>query len=145
MVINRDYVKVRLQKIECKYRGYYGTDIAEIAEELNVTPSGLKKQISKWANADSSFAGFTYLGKHRPSITLDEFIEIKDRIQSNPLELKKHLLSDIRDKRELRGEDTLSTATFYRRANQVELSLFTNNESYRWFSERKITNLSWIS
>lgn len=43
MVINRDYVKVRLQKIECKYRGYYGTDIAEIAEELNVTPSGLKK------------------------------------------------------------------------------------------------------
>jgi hypothetical protein len=34
------------------------------------------------------------------------FIEIKDRIQSNPLELKKHLLSDIRDKRELRNEDT---------------------------------------
>ena len=42
MVINRDYVKVRLQKIECKYRGYYGTDIAdiaEIAEELSVTSS----------------------------------------------------------------------------------------------------------
>jgi hypothetical protein len=145
MVINRDYVKVRLQKIECKYRGYYGTDIAEIAEELNVTPSGLKKQISKWAKVDSSFTGFTYLGKHRPSITLDEFIEIKDRIQSNPLELKIHLLSDIRDKRELRGEDTLSTATFYRRANQVELSLFTNNECYRWFSERKIKIPSFYS
>jgi hypothetical protein len=86
MVINRDYVKVRLQKIECKYRGYYGTDIAEIAKELNVTSFGLKKQISKWAKVDSSFAGFTCLGKHRPSITLDEFIEIKDRIQSNPLE-----------------------------------------------------------
>jgi hypothetical protein len=39
MVINRDYVKVRLQKIECEYRGYYGTDIAEIAEELSVTSS----------------------------------------------------------------------------------------------------------
>jgi len=138
MVINRDYVKVRLQKIECNYRGYYGTDIVEIAKELNVTPFGLKKQISKWAKADPSFAGFTYIGKHRPSITLDEFIEIKDRIQSNPLELKKHLLSDMSAKRELRGEDTLSTATFYRRANQVELSVFTNNECYRWFSERKI-------
>ncbi len=55
------------------------------AEELNVTPSELKKQISKWAKVDSSFAGFTYLGKHRPTITLDEFIEIQDRIESNPL------------------------------------------------------------
>ena len=134
MVINRDYVKVRLQKIECKYRGYYGTDIAEIAKELNVTSFRLKKQISTWAKVDSSFAGFTCLGKHRPSITLEEFIEIKDRIQSNPLELKKHLLSDIRDKRELRNEDTLSTATFYRRANQVELSLFTNKF---WSDEEK--------
>jgi len=70
MVVNRDYVKVRLQKIECEYRGYYGTDIAEIAKELNVTSFGLKKQISKWAKVDSSFAGFTCLGKHRPSITL---------------------------------------------------------------------------
>lgn len=77
MVINRDYVKVRLQKIECNYMGYYGTDIAEIAKELNFTPFGLKKQISKWAKADPSFEGFTYIGKHRPSITLDEFIEIK--------------------------------------------------------------------
>jgi hypothetical protein len=138
MAINRDYVKERLQKVEYKYGGYYGTDIAEIAEKLNVTPFGLKKQISKWAKGDPTFAGFTYLGKRRPSITLDEFIEIKDRIQSNPLEVKKHILSDIRDKRELRGEDTLSTATFYRRTSQAELSLFSNNEHYRWFSERKI-------
>jgi hypothetical protein len=57
--------------VECKYGGYYGIDIAEIAEELNVTPFGLKKQISKWAKDDHAFAGFTYLGKHKPSITLD--------------------------------------------------------------------------
>ena len=118
MVINRDYVKVRLQKIECEYRGYYGTDIAEIAKELNVTSSGLKKQISKWAKVDSSFAGFTYLGKHRPSITLEEFIEIKDRIQSNPLERKKHLLSDIRNKRDSvstnRGRRTVKNGTLTR-------------------------------
>jgi hypothetical protein len=91
------------------------------------------------------FCGVYISWKAQASITLDEFIEIKDRIQSNPLELKKHLLSDIRDKRELRGEDTLSTATFYRRANQVELSLFTNNECYRWFSERKIKIPSFYS
>jgi len=77
-----------------------GTDIAEIAEELNVTPSGLKKQISKWAKADSSFAGFTYLGKHRPSITLDEIIEIKDRIQSNPLKIKIPSFYSVKDERE---------------------------------------------
>ncbi len=145
MVINRDYVKVRLQKVECKYGGYYGTDIAEIAEELKVTPFGLKKQISKWAKDDLAFAGFTYLGKHRPSITLDEFIEIKDRIQSNPLELKKHILSDVRDKRERRGEDVLSTATFYRGTKQAELSLFSNNKCYQWFSEKKIEIPSFYS
>ena len=73
MVINRDYVKERLQLVECKYGGYYGTDLSEIAEELHVTPFGLKKQLSKWAKDDPAFAGFTYLGMHRPSITLDEF------------------------------------------------------------------------
>nr|QNO58276.1 hypothetical protein BFNMBJLP_00010 [Methanosarcinales archaeon ANME-1 ERB7] len=99
-------------------------------------------RITKWIKEEPDFFNLIYLGKSPPSITLDEFIEIKDRIQSNPLELKKHILSDIKDKRELRNEDTLSTATFYRRANQVELSLFSNNECYRWFSERKITNLS---
>jgi hypothetical protein len=31
--------------VECKYGDYYGTDIAEIAEELNVTPFGLKKAL----------------------------------------------------------------------------------------------------
>jgi hypothetical protein len=138
MTIDRDYVRGRLQKIGYKYGGYYGTDIVEIAEELDVTPFGLKKQISKWTKEDPTFANLTYIGKHRPSVTLDEFREIRDRRRSNPLEVKKHILSNIRDKRELRGEDTLSTATFYRRTKQVELSLFRNNECYRWFSERKI-------
>lgn len=99
MVINRDYVEDRLQKVECKYGGSYGTDIAETSEELKVTPFGLKKQISKWAKDDLAFAGFTYRGKHRPSITLDEFIEIKDRTQSNPLELKFYSVKAERESR----------------------------------------------
>jgi hypothetical protein len=31
--------------VECKYGGYYGTDIAEIAEELNVTPFAIVSQL----------------------------------------------------------------------------------------------------
>jgi hypothetical protein len=49
---------------------------------------------AKWIKEEPDFLNLIYLGKSPPSITLDEFIEIKDRIQSNPLELKKHLLSD---------------------------------------------------
>jgi len=145
MKLDREFVLIYLNGKQIGQGGYYGTDLSDLAKVMNVTYRAVRMRITKWIKEEPDFFNLIYLGKSPPSITLDEFIEIKDRIQSNPLELKKHLLSDIRDKRELRNEDTLSTATFYRRANQVELSLFTNNESYRWFSERKIKIPSFYS
>jgi hypothetical protein len=138
MKVDRVFVLSYLKEKQIEQGGYYGSDLSDLAKLMKVTYRAVRMRLTKWIKEDPDFFNLIYLGKSLPSITLDEFIEIKDRIQSNPLELKKHLLFDIRDKRELRGEDTLSTATFYRRANQVELSLFINNESYRWFSERKI-------
>ena len=137
MKLDREFVLTYLKGKQIWQGGYYGTDLSDLAKVMNVTYRAVRMRITKWIKEEPDFFNLIYLGKSPPSITLDEFIEIKDRIQSNPLELKKHLLSDIRDKRELRNEDTLSTATFSRRANQVELSLFTNSESYRWFSENR--------
>jgi len=138
MKIDREFVLSYLKGKQIEQGGYYGTDLSDLAKVMKATYRAMQMRITKWTKEDPDFSNLVYIGKSPPSITLDEFIEIKDRIQSNPLEVKKRILSDIRDKRELRGEDTLSTATFYRRAKQVELSLFTNNEYYRWFPERKI-------
>jgi ribosomal 30S subunit maturation factor RimM len=54
----------------------------------------------------------TYLGRYRPSI--DEFLEIEERIHSNPLEVKSHILSDLQDTRKIKGEEAIPTSTFYR-------------------------------
>jgi hypothetical protein len=145
MKVDRVFVLSYLKEKQIAQGGYYGSDLSNLAKVMKVTYRAVRMRLTKGIKEDPDFFNLIYLGKPPPSITLDEFIEIKDRIQSNPLELKKHMLSDIRDKRELRGEDTSSRATFYRRANQVELSLFTNNECYRWFSERKIKIPSFYS
>lgn len=81
---------------------------------LSVTYMAVLKSVSKWVKEDPAFANFIYLGRYPPSITPDEFLEIEERLHSNPLEVKSYILSDLQDSRKIRGEKPISTSTFYR-------------------------------
>jgi hypothetical protein len=77
--------------------------------------------VSKWVKEDQAFANLTYLGWYRPTITINEFFEIEKRINSNLLEVKSHILFDLQDTPEFRGEKAISPSTFYRQAKQTVL------------------------
>ena len=139
MKIQKDCVFLYLKNIQKKGYGYYGTDISNLAGELDVTWHGLQKRISFWKKKDPLFKNFVYLGRNRPLITLNEFTEIKSRICGNPLEIKQHILSDLQAKRMVGGKESIAKTTFYRAAEQVNLFQFSSDFTYSWFVSNKIT------
>ncbi len=76
MKVNRDVILACLREFEEKNGGYYGTDVKNLAEKLGVTWYSLKKMLTKWLQEDDAFKGLHYLGQHKPTITLAEFITI---------------------------------------------------------------------
>jgi hypothetical protein len=133
MTIERDYVLAYLRKLEEQYGGYFGTDILNLAEELGVTWHGLRKKLNEWFKIDPDFSSFHYLGRHRPSITLNEFIEIESRVVANPLEVKSHIYSDINKERADSNEKSLTKPTFYRAVERIHI-----NKRYPWFACKSI-------
>ena len=69
--------------------GYTGNDLTILAEQLNVTPRGLRKRLSTWIKNDNEFSQFIYPGKEKTSITLFEFFKIEQELTSNPIQVKK--------------------------------------------------------
>ena len=139
MKIRRDRVLSYLNELQERYGGYYGTDIANLADELGVTWYGLKRRLSLWKKNDHAFKSFVYLGRNRPSITLNEFMDIKYRVSSNPLGIKQHILSDLQTERKASGKEPIPKTTFYRVAEQVSISQFCSDFMYQWFASNKIT------
>ncbi len=92
----------------------------------------------EWLKYDPAFAAFHHLGKHRPTITLNEFSEMKERIYANPLEVKSHIFSDLSEKRDEIGKEPIAKATFYRRIEQAKLSQFCSDTPYQWFERERI-------
>jgi hypothetical protein len=138
MAIDVNYVLERLSTRQIESGGYYGTDITELSKELGVTPQGLRKQISKWKRTVKEFRNLEYLGQRPPSVTLDEFIEIEARMRSNPIEVKSHVLEDIRADRLSKGLQNLPSSTFYRARKQTNLYQFLSEAKYSWFKVRGI-------
>ena len=121
MKVNRIVVLAYLRELEDKNGGYYGTDVINLAEELEVTWYSLKKMLTKWLREDDAFKGLHYLGQHKSAITLGEFITAEGRIASNPLEVKGHILLDINKEREGSGKERLAKSTFYRATKQPHI------------------------
>lgn len=134
MKANRDIVLTYLRELEEKNSGYYGTDLKILAKEFGMTPHGLKKMLMKWLKEDLAFLGLHYLGKHEPSITPNESMDIESRITSNPLEMKSHIFSDINKEREASRKELMPKTTFYRATKQRFVT------QYPWF-ERKFIEL----
>jgi hypothetical protein len=132
MKVNRIIVLAYLRELEDKNGGYYGTDVINLAKELGVTWYSLKKMLTKWLREDDAFKVLHYLGQHKPTITLGEFITAEGRITSNPLEVKGHILSDINKEREETGKDPLAKSTFYRATKQPLIP------QYPWFALKLI-------
>ncbi|MBC8521627.1 MAG: hypothetical protein H8D26_06525 [Methanomicrobia archaeon] len=124
MTIDINYVLERLSNQQIESGRYYGIDITKLSKEPGVTPRGLRKQISKWKRSIKEFRDLRYLGKRPPSVTLEEFIEIEARMQSNPIEVKSHVLEDIRADRLGKGLKDLPPSTFYRAMKQTDLYQF---------------------
>ncbi len=138
MKIQHNRVLEYLKRLQKEFGGYYGTDIANLADELGVSWYGVQKRISFWKKNDSAFKSFVYLGRNRPSITLNEFMNIESHISSNPLEIKQHILSDLQIEREASGKELIAKTTFYRVAEQVTLSKYSSSP-YDWFTCNKIS------
>jgi hypothetical protein len=124
MKVNRIEVLACLRELEDNNGGYYGTDVINLAKELGVTWYSLKKMLTKWLREDDAFKGLHYLGQHKPTITLGEFITVEGRITSNPLEVKGHILSDINKERQGSGKEPLAKSTFYRATKQPHVPWF---------------------
>lgn len=124
MKVNRIVVLACLRELEDNNGGYYGTDVINLAKELGVTWCSLKKTLTKWLREDDAFKGLHYLGQHKPTITLGEFITVEGRITSNPLEVKGHILSDINKERQESGKEPLAKSTFYRATKQPHVPWF---------------------
>ncbi|WP_143311635.1 hypothetical protein, partial [Candidatus Methanoperedens nitratireducens] len=133
MKIDRDYVLAYLRKLEEQYGGYFGTDLFNLANELNVTLFGLKKVLGKWLKEDSDFASLRYLGIHKPAITPDEFVEMEIRRDNNPLEVKKYILDDLNKERNSAEIPHITKRTFYRGIKQ-----FDKESSFTWFVRKNI-------
>jgi hypothetical protein len=114
MAIDFNYVLERLSTRQIESGGYYGTDVTKLSKELGVTPRGLRT----------------------PSVTLQEFIEIEARIHSNPIEVKSHVLEDVKADRLSKGLQNLPSSTFYRVMRQTDLYLFLSEAKYSWFNVR---------
>jgi len=138
MKIKREHVLHYLKEKEKEQGGYYGTDIAILAKELEVRWYSVKKRLKEWLKTDPAFANFHYLGKHRPTITLDEFAEMKERGSANPLEVKSHIRSDLNEKRATIGKKSVAKTTFYRGIGQATLSQFRPDTPYQWFERTGI-------
>ena len=138
MAIDINYVLERLSTLQIESGGYYGIDITKLSKELGVTSRGLRKRISGWKKSIKEFRNLSYLGQRPPSVTLDEFIEIEARMHSNPIEVKSHVLEDIRADRLNKGVQNLPSSTFYRTMKQTNLYQFLSDTKYSWFKVRKI-------
>ena len=138
MRIDVNYALERLSTLQIESGGYYGTDITKLSKELGVTPRGLRKQITKWKRSVKEFRDMRYLGQRPPSVTLDEFIEIEARMHSNPIEVKRHILEDIRADRFGKGLQNLPSSTFYQAMKQTDLYQFLSATKYSWFKVRGI-------
>jgi len=138
MTIDVNYVLERLSTRQKESGGYYGTDITNRSKELDITPRGLRKQVSKWKRSIKEFRDLKYLGQLPPSMTLDEFMEIEARMHSNPIEVKSHVLEDIRDIRLSKGLQDLPSSTFYRARKQTDLYQFLSEAKYSWFKMKRI-------
>ena len=138
MAIDVNYVLERLSTLQIESGGYYGTDVTKLSKELDVTPRGLRKQISEWKRSIKEFRDLRYLGKRPFSVTLNEFIEIEARMHLNPIEVKSHVLEDIRADRLCVGLQNLPSSTFYRAMKQTDLYQFLSEAKYSWFMVRGI-------
>jgi hypothetical protein len=132
MKAKRDIVLAYLRELEERRGGYYGTDLAILAKAFGMTRHGLKKMLTKWLKEYSAFLGLHYLGKHEPSITPIESIDIDSRITSNPLEMKSHIFSDINKEREASRKELMPKTIFYRATKQRSVS------QHPWFEGKFI-------
>ena len=107
-MISREFVFNHLKEKQDSIGGYTGDDIVEIANILEVTPRGLRRQLNNWINTFDGFKQFTYLGKKRPSITLFEFFKIEHELTSNPIQVKKGIYKDIQDQRKFENQKPLA-------------------------------------
>jgi len=81
MKIKREHVLDYLKEKEKERGGYYGTDIAILAKELEVRMYSVQKRLRDWLKTDQAFTNFHYLGKHR------EYLELETRFENAyPLE-----------------------------------------------------------
>lgn len=136
MKIKREHVLYYLKEKEKERSGYYGTDIAILAKELEVRRYSVQKRLRDWLKTDPAFANFHYLGKHCPTITLNEFAEMTVRISANPLEVKSHIRSDLNEKRTAIWKQSVAKTTFYRGIKQATLFQFCSDTPYLWFEQK---------
>lgn len=118
----REKVYIQLLELHKTYGGYYGTDIAEIAREHNVSVASMQVNFCRWRAVDERFAYLNYLGRRRPNYSLREFIPALDELAENILALPILYLHEINYKRKAENLPPISKSSFFKVLNDVGFS-----------------------
>lgn len=118
----REEIYKKLLELHIIYGGYYGTDIANIANEYNVTISSMQVNFCRWRSSDVRFSNLNYLGKRRPNYSLREFIPALNSLSKNILARPILFLDDINYYRKAENLPPISKSSFFKVLNDVGFS-----------------------
>lgn len=118
----REEIYKKLLELHKIYGGYYGTDIAKIANEYNVTISSMQVNFCRWRSSDVRFSYLNYLGKRRPNYSLREFIPALNSLSKNILARPILFLDDINYNRKAENLPPISKSSFFKVLNDVGFS-----------------------
>lgn len=118
----REEIYKKLLELHKIYGGYYGTDIAKIANEYNVTISSMQVNFCRWRSSDVRFSCLNYLGKRRPNYSLREFIPALNSLSKNILARPILFLDDMNYNRKAENLPPISKSSFFKVLNDIGFS-----------------------
>jgi hypothetical protein len=114
MPANREKVFKRLLDLQTSYGGYYGTDLADIAHEHNISTASMQVNLCRWRADDKRFALLIYLGRRRPNYSLREFIPALDQLAKNIIAKPILFLDELNYKRKVEGLPPIPKSSFFK-------------------------------
>lgn len=112
--MTREKVYKRLLDLQMTYGGYYGTDLADIAHEHNISIASMQVNLSRWRADDKRLASLIYLGRRRPNYSLREFIPALDQLAKDILAKPILFLDELNYKRKAEGLSLIPKSSFFK-------------------------------
>lgn len=120
--MTKEEIYKKLLELHKIYGGYYGTDIAEIAREYNVSAPSMQVNFCRWRTSDIRFSHLNYLGRRRPNYSLREFIPSLNSLAKNILAMPILFFNEINYNRKVDNLPPISKSSFFKVLNDIAFS-----------------------